>query len=575
MKELVSLDVFDTAIFRKVFSPTDIFNIVEETLGSNFKALRIEAQDKARSKSIFYNIADIYKEMKVPFNPKEEIKAEYINCYANPDILDLYKKAEADYIFISDMYLPEVVIKSMLEKCGYKNPRVFVSCDLKAMKADGKLFKKVEEILGRKISKHIGDNYGCDIMGAQKAEIKEVEFIGPAIYNREVITPVLRNVKLRKLLIDNELSNKSIEEKIGYQFAPLALAFTKVVLEEATDNQTIFFNARDSFIMYVIARWIFKTKKKIKYCRFSRKSCLFADVLTNLPLTHSLNSPALHFFKIQRAQSLRDFLKLYKLSEHKDYSSIFKEYSIDLDTNIEFHGRRPFILEEALIKNQDELYKRVDIERNNFIQYIKRIEMNNGDIFVDLGYAGTIQGIIKRITGVNLKGRYVNTYDAKGVYMGCTFEKASFLPIGLMRPYGGALIEVIFTEAKGTVMTYNEGKPLLLKDFKFRRNISKRIFKGILQGVKDLLKEKIEVSSEDCTKILKRYLDSPTIEEASFGNSDIFENGTNGIESITWYNKDFIKEGKLRECYNRSYWKAAFKLLLGNDKEYKFLLRLL
>ena len=76
--------------------------------------------------------------------------------------------------------------------------KFFVSCELRALKGDGKLFTKVEEILGRKISKHIGDNYHADIKGAQRARIPEVEFIGPAIYNREVSTPVLEDVKLRK-----------------------------------------------------------------------------------------------------------------------------------------------------------------------------------------------------------------------------------------------------------------------------------------------------------------------------------------------------------------------------------------
>jgi predicted HAD superfamily hydrolase len=62
--------------------------------------------------------------MSTTFNPKEEIKAEYVNCKANPYILEMYNKGEADYIFISDMYLPSTVIKSMLEKCGYKDPKV-------------------------------------------------------------------------------------------------------------------------------------------------------------------------------------------------------------------------------------------------------------------------------------------------------------------------------------------------------------------------------------------------------------------------------------------------------------------
>ena len=37
LKPLISLDVFDTAIFRKVFNPTDIFSVVEDKVIIKFK----------------------------------------------------------------------------------------------------------------------------------------------------------------------------------------------------------------------------------------------------------------------------------------------------------------------------------------------------------------------------------------------------------------------------------------------------------------------------------------------------------------------------------------------------------
>ena len=575
MKPLVSLDVFDTAIFRKVFKPTDIFNLVEESVGSDFKAQRILAQDKARRKSIYYNIVDIYRELPFPLSPKAEIKTEILNCFANPYILDLYNKQEADYIFISDMYLPSTIIIEILERCGYKNPKVYVSCELKACKGDGKLFTKVENTLKRKIQKHIGDNYVSDILGAQKAGIPETEFIGPSIDNATVVTPELKNVRLRKLLINEELSNSSIEEKIGYLFAPLILSFTQSVLEEVPENKTVFFNARDGFIMYVVARWILKTKKSIKYCRFSRKSCYLANIITNLNLKHPNNSASLYFFKIQRIQTLRDLIKTFDLDENADYSNVLEEFNINLDTNIEFHPNKRYLIERTFRAIQKEFYDKVKEEKKNFFKYLDKLKMKNGDFFVDLGYAGTIQGIIKRLSGLDLKGRYINTFDLNGNFQGTVFEKKSFLPLGFLRPYGGAAIELIFSEACGTVIKYdNEGNPILSNDFKYRKDITRAILRGVLKGVKDLIKEDISVDIPDCMSILKRYYEKPTIEEAEFANQDIFENGSyDNNESVVWFNKDWIRKGKLRECYSRSYWKSAFKKLLENDKKYKILMR--
>ena len=70
----------------------------------------------------------------------------------------------------------------------------------------------------------------------------------------------------------------------------------------------------------------------------------------------------------------------------------------------------------------------------------------------------------------------------------------------------------------------------------------------------------------------KRILDFPTLEEAFFGNKPLFENGSNEDGSIVCFDKERIRQGKLKECYNRSYWKKAFKLLLENDSDLKFLI---
>ena len=50
MKPLVSLDVFDTALFRKVFYPTDIFNVVEDKVSS--KEIEKVIEDKAEDVNI-------------------------------------------------------------------------------------------------------------------------------------------------------------------------------------------------------------------------------------------------------------------------------------------------------------------------------------------------------------------------------------------------------------------------------------------------------------------------------------------------------------------------------------------
>lgn len=569
MKSLISLDVFDTALFRKVFKPTDIFNLVEKEIGSNFKYERILAQDKARLKSIFYDISDIYRYLPYALSPKAEIKTEILNCEANPYILNLYNKQEADYIFISDMYLPSAVIAQMLEKCGYKNPQVYVSCEMKTLKGDGRIFREVEAKLGRKIQKHIGDNYHSDIKGAQRAKIPEVEYIGPAIYNREVLTPELENVKLRKLLINEELSQNPIEEKIGYMFAPLILAFTKSVLDEVPFGRTVFFNARDGFILYIVARWILKTNKKIKYCRFSRKSCHLPNINVNFKINSETNKKAMNFFKTLRINTMRDFLEMYNFNG--DYSEIFRVLGITKDTPLNYGLEKNKILERFITAIQAELYEKARESKRNFKSYINKLGMKEGDFFVDLGHFGSMQSIIRVITGMSLHGRYLHKFTNERYLKYIDEDKTSFLPIGYIRAYTG-IVELIFSEPVGTSINYtSDGEVILNKDTKYRKNITKALLRGVIKGVRDIIDE--EIPYNDILAILDRFLKNPTIEEATFGNSKLFENGSSDEESIVWYDTELIKKGKLKECYNRSYWKTAFKVLMQNDDKYRDLMK--
>lgn len=568
MKPLISLDVFDTAIFRRVFHPSDIFDVIEEEVGHNFKTLRIEAQDKARKKDTHYTLLDIYKSLP-RFNIKEEIKAEYLNCESNPYILNLYNNYDADFIFISDMYLPSSVIKSMLERCGYNDTQVFVSCEHRALKGDGNLFKKVEEILGRKIDKHIGDNYSADIKGAIRAKIPELEFIGPPIYERKVVIPELKSPKLRKILIDSELNSEiPIEEKIGYIFAPLALSFTKKVLEEAKDNQIVFFNARDSFIFYIIARWLLKTDKKIKYCRFSRKSCHFPNISTNYSLDNPANVKTINFFRTLRIQKLRDFIEMFELDG--DFEEKANELGITLDTEIDYSKDRNETLLKFIMLIQPSIYERARSDRRNFHKYVEKLGMKNNDIFVDLGHFGSMQSIIRKIEHISLKGRYVHTFKTNGDYFkGIKEEKVSFLPINSIALFTG-IVELIFSEPVGTVVNYTEkGIPVLSNDKKFRKDVVKKVIRGLLKGVKQLIDENISIPYEDAIKVIMRFLEEPTVEEAMFGNSKLFENGSyEDNESIVWFDEEYIKKGRLKDCYNRSYWKTAFKVLLRNHPLY-------
>lgn len=177
---IVSFDVYDTAIRRTVKKPEDIFDLVQEQyriyhewrLPETFRELRIIAEREARRKSSTgeVQIQEIYNYLE-GLNDDEknwlleiEIATEKQVAYCNAEFKTVYEnliEQGKDIIFISDMYLPENVIREVLKSCGiavFKS--VYVSCEYNVSKKNGKLFDEVLNDIGvsaRSIV-HIGDN---------------------------------------------------------------------------------------------------------------------------------------------------------------------------------------------------------------------------------------------------------------------------------------------------------------------------------------------------------------------------------------------------------------------------------
>lgn len=359
ISKVTSFDVFDTALERRVYEPTDIFKLIEKKVGKNFFSKRIEAEKKAREKKPFYNLDDIY-EFLPEFSKEDEIKEELDNCIINEDIFKIYNETEGDKIFISDMYLPSAVISQMLEKVGYKNPEVFVSCEQKARKGDGELFKKVCKLKKCKIVKHYGDNYMGDIEGAKKAGISEVSF-NVALHNKELNIPMVKNPKLKKCFA---LASNKLEatDKMALYVAPLVSEFTKWVISKRKKGQKIFFCSRDMIVPYRLATEVLK-EPDVYYIHVSRRSLA--------PVAYKMNAK--------------------EVIDH---------------------------LGEAYSKEDMESLKKIEV--SSVLEYLRKFDFKNGDIIADTGYRGTSQILINKALGIKLKGLYIGI---KRLYAGLDAEQ--------------------------------------------------------------------------------------------------------------------------------------------------------
>ena len=181
--KVLSLDCFDTLLWRDCHAPTDLF----WTLPEATPLQRAKAEGSARHASIANGrgfdipVAEIYATL-LPNAPAKqrqaaieaELDAEARHCYGFTPTIALMRAAKArgmTIIIVSDTYFDSAQLKALIGRAAGADvaamiDRVFCSSTYRKPKAGGlygevlkKLKHKPAEIL------HIGDNHGADVGG--------------------------------------------------------------------------------------------------------------------------------------------------------------------------------------------------------------------------------------------------------------------------------------------------------------------------------------------------------------------------------------------------------------------------
>ncbi|WP_206752285.1 hypothetical protein [Acetobacter fallax] len=199
--EVVTFDVFDTALTRTLDTPVDVFALIEKRLtdahGAMFAGYAVKREDAektARHKAGacgrreigFDEILDVLLSENRCFCSfrqvlaDTEFEAERDVCFAVPEIKAAVRiciKRGIRVLFVSDMYLPECVIRDLLERVGYAVPDLLVSCETGCVKSDGTQWPVVRTVTGQNSRVlHIGDNEWSDGVKALEAGFEVLIF---------------------------------------------------------------------------------------------------------------------------------------------------------------------------------------------------------------------------------------------------------------------------------------------------------------------------------------------------------------------------------------------------------------
>lgn len=407
---IASFDVFDTCLCRSCGNPTALYYLLAvEILGkdacesnfADFRKERIESEKEARKNAVSEEITidQIYEYFSFSqFDDNSYIKAKEIELEkkvltpiaSTLQIVNKFRDEGCQIVFISDMYLPSVFIKSVLSECGFlkDGDKLYVSADLGVTKRTGKLFEYIRDDNNFDYKKwiHFGDNQYSDIkvpkiygISARKVN-HHYSFYQSKIMKQPSSPSNDFNSRIASIskAICAESAFDSNNKMLIFSadiIAPLYVAFVCHILKDARRRniKKIYFLARDGYILYLIAKefQIYYPEMEIHYLCVSRKSIY-------LPALDNINHETLKEItgnKIEGIDNLQVLINIDKIREG------------DFVANI---------LNDTITKNH--LIERWEQQKKLIIQYFKRegLAMRDGEAaIVD------IRGTRKCQAGIN------------------------------------------------------------------------------------------------------------------------------------------------------------------------------
>jgi len=489
---VLSLDCFDTLLWRNAQAPSDVF--VDLGIEGGSVEPRVMAERQARRGQAFLNgrnevsIEAIHDRLVPPGerskmlqSVERELDAEARHCFGFTPVLALIRAARdrgIKVIIVSDTYLSEKQLRSLIaqtagEEIAEAIDRIFPSSEYGLSKGEG-LFGPVLEALGVAPSQilHVGDNVYADqeapaALGINSAHFVQFDERTEERLRHEAMAGVMIDPNVRQTVPANQphrpLLSLRVEDEpafvLGHDvIGPMLHGFSEWVrseaeaLKQATDRPVkLLFLMRDGYLPMKM----FETLD----------SDFAAGEIAISRLT--ANRAGLIDETAVRALVERDTLKhrfdvlagILLLEEHEARKLVGPD------------GNTPE-LEKAACDSEiaQKIVRRSARHAERLMAHVGRAGVEAGDMvmIVDLGYHGSVQDriapLLKAQMNVETAGRYLllrenstTGLDKKGWFDKRHYSREALTSLGSSI----AVIEQICTQAKGSVVDYQpDGKPV-------------------------------------------------------------------------------------------------------------------
>lgn len=501
--KVLSLDCFDTLLWRRTAMPSDVFFDLERRppfarLG--FTA-RLRAQAEATARGLRrvrqangeIRLGEIYLAGYPALTPEAltelaeaEIAAEMEALYAFPPVVELIRLAKAagkKVILVSDIYFDEAQLRRLL---GHALPadvlcaidRVYVSSEHRMGKCDG-LFEKVLADLNVEPASvlHIGDNPHADYLAPRTLGIHAIQLVQNDVATTEVLR--LQGTALALLdpatrkdasmpspfhgVLAERPSPDEAAHRLGYAAAgPIFYAFGRMVLDEleamraAGTSPKPLFLMRDAHLPQRVVNAIAGADvgHAVSVSRFSAIAASFRTL-------DDLDRYLSRFAGSKRFEDLaRQLLLPEKLARDIIGAANRKNRPVE-----EFmrRVRRPDVVETIVARSRAYLGRLA-----RYLEKVAGVRRGDSIVLVDLGYEGTAQRLLEPIfaaeLGIEMRGLYllvVGTHGWERSRKGLIDPSWCDERAGLALVDQIALVEDICTADMDSVVDYSaDGDPI-------------------------------------------------------------------------------------------------------------------
>ena len=332
----------------------------------------------------------------------------------------------------------------------------------------------------------------------------------------------------------HSVHNEVIEKTAEQVFAPVMYAYVSWVLEQAEKEniKRLYFLARDGYQMYLTARILCGEREDAIDCRYLKCS----RYALRVPAYHLQGESCLDLIcqggidvtlrKVLKRTGLPD-TKLERMAETMDMANMLdRELSYPEVTG----------LKEVFAKNRDFMEMIYEHSRSAYSAaagYLRQEGLLEDISFavVDSGWIGTLQQTLQTILRQEgyegaVKGFYIGLYEIPEGADRSSYQAFYFMPFGQKRrkvSFSNSLFECIFGAPEGMTAAYREEKgcfvPVPEKKENRNREKIEETAEAVCRYVKELQREKKQITAEEVRKLLERFMGHPTREEAEeFGS---------------------------------------------------------